>query len=100
MSALPPSYFSYIKSILILLMLLPYCTMPKAAEQPEFDVLFLDAFLAKNSLDIPLEVITQNFEQFYLPLEEVALMLELPLKVDEQNRQISGWFINENNTVT
>ncbi len=89
-----------LRCLFILLMLLPYAASPKAEEQPEFDVLFLDAFLAKNSLDIPLEVITVDFEEFYLPLEEVALMLELPLVIDDENQHIGGWFLNEKNAVT
>ncbi|MFT4929110.1 MAG: hypothetical protein ACI8WB_005240 [Phenylobacterium sp.] len=68
-----------------------------ASPAVEYDVLFLDAFLAKTSLDMPLEALTSDFEQFYLPLQELAAALELPLVI--KPLQVSGWYIDEKNQV-
>lgn len=65
----------------------------------EWEYLFLDAFLAKTYLDTSIEVITQDFETFYLPLDEVSTNLALAITTNPEQQSVHGWFITESNTI-
>lgn len=93
-------FIQFLVRLLLCLMCLPHISQAIAAEpEPVYDVLFLDAFLDKNSLDIPLEAVTSDFEQFYLPLEELAFLLELALVIHPDTFAVNGWFISEDTPV-
>ncbi|WP_028865531.1 hypothetical protein [Psychromonas aquimarina] len=79
----------------LLLLGLPFLVY--AQDEPE--LLFLDAYLDRSDLNSSIEVITPDFILFYLSIDELATLLDLPLTIEPKLSLISGWFINETNIV-
>jgi len=75
------------------LLMLPILGM--AQDEPE--VLFFDAFLQKYNLNKNIDIVTSDYESFYLNLDHLNDSLGFSVIVDYSNKRLSGWYLKEAN---
>ncbi len=71
----------------------------RADDEPMLDYLYFEAFLEMHPLGSTIDTVTFDYEHFYIAIEQLNELLDLHVEWQPDTRQLTGWYIREQNQV-
>ncbi len=79
--------------------MLPFLCDGKPQSEYQQDIMFFDAFLQKHNLNKNIDIVTADYENYYINLLQFNDALGLSLDINYNDRKISGWYLKQENRI-